>query len=151
MALNQPPDLPSSNALGVIALGRVKKQPLSLRALRIFIALVWLVMGLGCKVLGWEPRHEEIVARILGEDFAPTLIILIGLSEVGMALWIISGLYAKLCAWTQMVLVAVMNVMEITLTRDLLLFGWMNGLVAAAFIALIYATERLRARTCQDP
>ena len=130
---------------------RVKKQPLSLRALRIFIALVWLIMGLGCKVMGWEPRHEEIVARILGDEFAPTLIILIGLSEVGMAVWIISGLYAKLCAWTQMILVAVMNVMEITLTRDLLLFGWMNGLVAAAFIALIYFTERLRARICQAP
>ena len=129
----------------------MKKQPLSLRALRIFIALVWLIMGLGCKVMGWEPRHEEIVARILGDEFAPTLIILIGLSEVGMAVWIISGLYAKLCAWTQMILVAVMNVMEITLTRDLLLFGWMNGLVAAAFIALIYFTERLRARICQAP
>lgn len=103
-------------------------------------------MGLGCKVLGWEPRHEEIVARILGEDFAPTLIILIGLSEVGMALWIISGLYPRICAWLQVGLVAVMNVMEITLTRDLLLFGWMNGLVAAAFIAVIYLTERLRAK-----
>ena len=122
----------------------MKRPPLSLRALRIFIALVWLVMGLGCKVMGWEPRHEEIVARILGADLAPTLIILIGLSEVGMALWIISGLYAKICAWTQMILVAVMNVMEITLTRDLLLFGWMNGLVAAAFIALIFFTQRLR-------
>ena len=62
----------------------MKKLPLSLRALRIFLALVWLVMGLGCKVLGWEPRHEEIVARILGEDFAPTLIILIGLLLQGL-------------------------------------------------------------------
>lgn len=103
-------------------------------------------MGLGCKVLGWEPRHEEIVARILGADLAPTLIILIGLSEVGMALWIVSGLHPKTCAWLQMGLVAVMNVMEITLTRDLLLFGWVNGVVAAAFIALIYATETLRLR-----
>ena len=131
----------------------MKKLPLSLRALRIFIALVWLIMGLGCKVLGWEPRHEEIVARILGEEFAPTLIILIGLSEVGMAFWIVSGLYAKICAWLQMGLVAVMNVMEIALTRDLLLFGWMNGLVAAAFIALIFWTETLRQRheTCSAP
>ena len=37
------------------------------------ISLVWLVNGLYCKVLNFVPRHQLIVARILGEDFARIL------------------------------------------------------------------------------
>ena len=33
---------------------------------RLAIALVWLGNGLVAKVLGLVPRHEEIVAQILG-------------------------------------------------------------------------------------
>lgn len=36
--------------------------------LRGLIALVWLVNGLWCKVLGHVPRHEAIVARVLSEN-----------------------------------------------------------------------------------
>ncbi len=32
------------------------------------IASVWLVNGLFCKVLNWVPRHQFIVARILGKN-----------------------------------------------------------------------------------
>jgi len=34
------------------------------------IAAVWLVNGLFCKVLHLTPRHERIVARILGEGIS---------------------------------------------------------------------------------
>jgi len=35
-------------------------------------------------------RHKEIVARILGNDYSRFLTILIGLSEILMAVWILS-------------------------------------------------------------
>ncbi len=40
----------------------------------ILIAGVWVVNGLFCKVLNLTPRHESIVARILGDAHAHVLI-----------------------------------------------------------------------------
>lgn len=89
-------------------------------ALRIPIAAVCLVMGLGAKVLGLAPRHREIVSRILGEEHADTLTLVIGLGEILLAAWILSGRYPRLCVAVQIGLVATMNVIESTLARDLL-------------------------------
>ncbi|MCB0660408.1 MAG: hypothetical protein KDC04_05710, partial [Saprospiraceae bacterium] len=52
------------------------------RILTVFIAIVWQANGLLCKVLNLVPRHEQIVARILGDNYSRILTILIGLSEV---------------------------------------------------------------------
>jgi uncharacterized membrane protein YphA (DoxX/SURF4 family) len=109
--------------------------------LRILIAAVWLVMGLGAKVLGLAPRHREIVARILGEEHAGTLTTLIGIGEVGLAGWILSGRHPRLCVAVQIVLVASMNVIEFTIARDLLLFGGWNLLVAVAFMVFVYRVQ----------
>ena len=101
-------------------------------------------MGLGCKVLGLVPRHREIVARILGEEFAGPITIAIGIGEIGIAAWILSGFRPRLCATAQIGLVAVMNVIEFALARDLLLFGAVNAVVALAFIFVVYLTEHTR-------
>jgi hypothetical protein len=114
------------------------------KLLRYSLATVWLVMGLGCKIIGLVPRHQEIVARILGESFATPLTIAIGFGEVGIAVWILSNYRPRLCAFIQVALVAVMNVIEFILARDLLLFGAGNALFAAGFIAFVILTERTR-------
>jgi hypothetical protein len=120
-------------------------------ALRILIAAVWLVMGLGAKVLGLAPRHREIVARILGEDHAGTLTLLIGLGEVFLAGWILSGRYPRLCVAAQVGLVAMMNVIEFTIARDLLLFGGWNLLVAVAFMVFVALVQWPRPDTSLAP
>lgn len=56
--------------------------------MRYFIALVWFINGFYCKILNQVPRHQEIVARILGEDYAPILTKLIGVAEIVMAVWL---------------------------------------------------------------
>ena len=61
-----------------------------------FIALVWFINGLYCKVLNQVPRHQEIVGRILGDDVAPTLTVLIGISEIVMAGWVLSRYRSRL-------------------------------------------------------
>jgi uncharacterized membrane protein YphA (DoxX/SURF4 family) len=68
------------------------------RLLTYLTALVWLANGLLCKVLGLVPRHEAIVARILRPAHAPLLTRLIGLGEIGIALWIVSGIKPRWCA-----------------------------------------------------
>jgi hypothetical protein len=109
--------------------------------LTIGICLVWLINGLYCKVLNQVPRHELIVARIIGEEYAPILTRAIGVSEILMVLWIFSGMKSKWCAWSQIFLVAIMNIIEFTLVPDLLLFGKFNIIIATMFIITVYANE----------
>ena len=109
--------------------------------LTFFISAVWLVNGLFCKVLGLVPRHEEIVARILGIEYSAMLTIAIGVAEVFMAVWVLSRIRARLCALTQIVIVAAMNVIELFLASDLLLFGKWNLFIAGIFIGLVYYNE----------
>lgn len=111
------------------------------RLLTYLITLVWLANGLLCKVLGLVPRHAAIVARILGPAYAGPLTRLIGLAEIGMAIWMVSGLYRRWCVVAQIILVAVMNTLEAWLAPDLLLWGRANALFASLFIALLYYYE----------
>ena len=111
------------------------------RIITIGIALVWLGFGLFCKVLHMEPRHEEIVAHILEDAYAGPLTRLIGVTEVFMAVWILSGLKKRLNAIVQMTVVGTMNVMEAILASHLLLWGHLNALFAVCFIGVIYINE----------
>jgi uncharacterized membrane protein YphA (DoxX/SURF4 family) len=105
------------------------------------IASVWLVNGLLCKILNLVPRHEEIVIRIIGDHYSRSLTILIGLSEIVMATWILSGYKTKLNAVIQMLVVALMNILEFILASDLLLWGKLNSIFALMFILIVYLNE----------
>lgn len=111
------------------------------KVLTYFIATVWIVNGLFCKALNLIPRHEQIVARILGDDHSRLLTILIGLSEIIMAGWILSAFKAKVNAIAQIVVVATMNILEFILVPDLLLWGKLNSLFAFIFIIVVYFNE----------
>lgn len=105
------------------------------------ISIVWIVNGFFCKVLNLVPRHEQIVARILGNDYSRPLTFLIGLSEIGMAIWILSGIKTRLNTIAQIVIVAVMNTLEFILVPDLLLWGKWNSFFAFLFILAVYYNE----------
>ncbi len=109
--------------------------------LTISISLVWLINGLYCKVLNFVPRHEMIVSRILGEEYSFIFTKTIGFSEILMFIWIISKIKSNWCAITQICLVAIMNIIEITFVSDLLLFGCLNIIFASIFIIVVYINE----------
>ena len=106
--------------------------------LNYLIAIAWLVNGFFCKVINLVPRHQEIVARILGDEHARLFTLLIGLAETGMAFWIVSGVARKINAIVQITVIAAMNILEFILVPDLLLWGRWNSLFAFLFIALIF-------------
>jgi DoxX-like family len=108
------------------------------RVIRFFIASVWVINGLFCKVLNLVPRHERIVARILGPTHAHLFTVLIGVAETAMAIWVMSGIYPRLNARVQIGVVAAMNALEFFLVPDLLLWGRGNAIFALLFILLIY-------------
>lgn len=105
---------------------------------RCLIAVVWLANGLLCKVLCLVPRHEAIVARILGPTYAGPLTRLIGVAEIGMAVWVLSGRWVRVNAATQIALIGIMNVLEFFIAPDLLLWKQLNVLFAGLFMILIY-------------
>lgn len=111
------------------------------KLITIFIAIVWIANGLLCKVLNLVPRHRQIVARILGNEHSKFITFLIGLTEIGMAIWILSDKYPRLNAATQIFIIAAMNALEFFLAPDLLLWGHANAIFALMFISIIYYNE----------
>jgi hypothetical protein len=122
------------------------------RALNYCIAFIWLANGLFCKVLNLVPRHQEIVATILGHEHARLLTVAIGISEIFMAVWILAGFKSRINAIAQILVIAVMNTLEFLLVPGLLLWGRFNALFAFLLICVIYYNEfHLKPKTTAHP
>jgi hypothetical protein len=115
----------------------MKKQAFKI-LINYFLGAVWFVNGFFCKVLNFVPRHQKIVARILDIDNVQLLTLLIGCAEIGMAIWIISGIWSRLNAIVQILIIATMNTLEFFLAPDLLLWGKANAIFAFMLLLLIY-------------
>src|SRR5688572_22942878 len=111
------------------------------KLLTIGIAAIWIANGLFCKVLNLVPRHELIVAKILGSENAPSLTIIIGCLEILMAVWILSDLRSGFNAIVQVLGIATMNILEFILVPEMLLWGRGNAIFAFIFILIIYFNE----------
>ena len=92
-------------------------------------------------MLNLVPRHEQIVSRILGSEYAGSFTKTIGISEILMAAWILSGIKSRFSSIAQMIVVAMMNILEFFLVPDLLLWGKWNILFAFLFILTVYCNE----------
>ena len=109
--------------------------------LSLMIAVVWIINGLVCKVMNMVPRHEHIVANILGKDYARLLTVGIGLLEIAMAVWVLSGIWSRFNAIIQIIFIATMNTIEFLVVPGLLLWGKVNAVFAFLFILIIYYNE----------
>lgn len=111
------------------------------RLLTYCIATIWIANGLFCKVLNLVPRHQQIVAKILGDEHSRLLTIGIGCSEIFMAIWILSKIKSRLNAIAQILIIATMNTLEFILVPDLLLWGKANAIFAFILILVVYFNE----------
>lgn len=105
------------------------------------IAIIWIVNGLYCKILNLVPRHQQIVSEILGREHAGLLTKLIGIAEMSMAVWILSGYKRRLNAIIQIIIVLTMNIIEFIAVPELLLWGKLNLLFAILLAFIIYFNE----------
>lgn len=113
------------------------------KVLTLIISAVWLVNGIVCKIFNLVPRHQEIVATILGDSYSFILTKAIGVSEVLMAVWVLSGIKSKICALSQIGIVLLMNILELTWASELLYWGSFNLLFASLFSAMVFCNEFL--------
>ncbi len=117
---------------------------------RRFIASVWLLFGLGAKVLGLVPRHRKIVAGVLGDGLAGPATVAVGLGETALGLWVLSARRPRLAATVQTAAIAVMNGLELRRARRLLLAPRSMIVANVGFLALVWV-HALRLARRQEP
>src|SRR5687767_10901330 len=88
------------------------------------VASVWLIHGVYHKLLHGSPRHLAIVQSVPGLDGAAgeRVLTAVGVFELGVALWVLSAWLPLLCAAVQTTALLAMNVVELSVARDLLLW-----------------------------
>jgi len=79
--------------------------------IRIAIAGVWLYEGLWCKILARAPQQAAVVAAhpLFSPERARLVLLVIGVVEVALAVWVLTGLTPVLAALAQTVLLVGMN------------------------------------------
>lgn len=105
--------------------------------LRILISSVWVFHGLYSKLSNGIPRHRMIVGRILGE-IADHATLTVGLLEVMLGLWALSGRSRRACAVVQTLAIVSMNALEIAFARDLLISAPGMVVLNLLFLSLVW-------------
>ena len=87
--------------------------------IRIAIALVWLYEGVWCKLLGRMPHQVDVVAAhpLFGPRSARAVLYAIGLVEVGLAIWVLTGYQPVPAALAQTLLLVFMNANGLLFSR----------------------------------
>ena len=107
--------------------------------IHVAVASVWLYEGLWCKVLGRERRQLQIVETVpyfgprVGALFLKTL----GVGEIGLGIWVLSGMAPGLCALAQTLLLVTLNANGLIWARHLIHDP--GGMVVKNFAFLVLA------------
>jgi uncharacterized membrane protein YphA (DoxX/SURF4 family) len=109
---------------------------LTVRLIRTGVATVWLVHGVYNTLLGGSPRHLAIVQSVpgLGGATGASMLTAVGLFELAMGVWVLTGRRLRLCAAIQTAVLLTMNIIELTSARPLLL--WPAGLLPVNLLFL---------------
>ncbi len=116
--------------------------------LRLSIAAVWLYEGLWCKVLGGNPSHQAVVVELPG--FTPpralTLLKAVGVVEITLGLWVLTGVDPRWCAAAEALLLIVMTANTLLWARNLIFDPVGMVLRNATFLMLIWVCGVLAIR-----
>ena len=90
--------------------------------IKMSIAAVWLYEGLWCKLLNGVPHQEEVVAAhpLFNAKSAGLVLKAIGVVEIGLAAWVLSGFWPWYAALAQTLLLVGMNVNGLLFARKII-------------------------------
>ena len=90
--------------------------------IRIAVAGVWFYEGLWCKLLRGEPREFEVVKAVprYGARFGVPFLMALGVVEVAIGAWVLSGVAPLYCAITQTLLLVSLNANGLLWARDVI-------------------------------
>jgi len=83
---------------------------------------VWLYEGLWCKILGRVASQIQVVTAVprLGARWGPLVLKLLGIVEVALAAWVISGIGPGGCAIAETVLLVTLNLNGLLWARHII-------------------------------
>jgi hypothetical protein len=89
---------------------------------RCAVAAVWLYEGLWCKLLAREPRQVQVVEAVpkLGPLIGRRFLFMLGVVEVALATWVLSGATPGLCALAQTSLLVALNASGLLWARHII-------------------------------
>ena len=113
--------------------------------IRASIAAVWLYEGLWCKLLGGVRSQVEVVTAVprLGPRFGAPFLKALGVLEVMLAIWVMSGIAPAGCAIVQTIVLVVLNANGLLWARRLI--HEPGGMVVKniAFLVLVWVCGAL--------
>jgi uncharacterized membrane protein YphA (DoxX/SURF4 family) len=94
----------------------------SLAVIRASVAAVWLYEGLWCKILGRMQSQLQVVKAVprLGPLFGSPFLKMLGVVEVLLAVWVMSGVAPGACAVVETAFLVVLNVNGLLWARDVI-------------------------------
>ena len=111
-----------------------------LAVIRGSVAAVWLYEGLWCKILGRAPSQVQVVTAVprLGRRFGPFFLKVLGVVEVAVAMWVLSGVAPGLCSIAQTTLLVALNASGLVWARHII--HEPGGMVVknVAFLVLVW-------------
>ncbi len=115
--------------------------------IRLAVAAVWLYEGLWNKVLGRAQREAQVVAAVpgFGPRFGHLFLKVLGVVEVALALWILSGSYPGTCAIVQIALLIVLNANGLMWARHIIHDPAGMVIKNVAFLVLVWACGAMHA------
>jgi hypothetical protein len=86
------------------------------------VAAVWLYEGLWCKVLGRVPLQVDVVTAVprWGPRFGLLFLKTLGVVEIAIAVWVMTGVAPGACAIAQTALLAALNVNGLLWARHII-------------------------------
>ena len=92
-----------------------------LAVIRASVAAVWIYEGLWCKLLGGGQSQVDVVTAVprLG-SFAKPFLKMVGLAEIVLAVWVMSGITPGLCAIAQTLFLILLNANGLIWARHLI-------------------------------
>jgi hypothetical protein len=113
--------------------------------IRAAVAAVWLYEGLWCKLLRGQPHEFEVVAAVprYGPRFGVLFLQVLGVVEVGIAVWTLSGISPVVCAAVQTLLLVALNANGLLWARHIIHDP--SGMVVKnfAFLVLVWVSAGL--------
>lgn len=103
------------------------------------VAGVWIYEGLWCKLLGREQHQVQVVEAVpfFGPRFGPMFLKALGVVEVGIGVWALSGVAPVLCALAQTLLLVTLNANGLLWARHIIHDP--GGMVVKNFALLVLA------------
>ena len=117
----------------------------ALTVMRAAVAAVWLYEGLWNKVFGRAQREAQVVAAVprLGPLFGAAFLKVLGVTEVLLAVWVMTGILPGVCAVVQALLLIVLNVNGLLWARHIIHDPAGMVIKNIAFLVLVWATGAL--------